>query len=165
MPVGGGIGVPSPGSGSWVISSHSLRNAIRAESTWFVRLSPGISFVLVPYVIIAFALFTIWRDVHQAAYTHAAYAAVNALLCAYAVVAFIGIRHSLVDVWSNVVQRIWQPVERVEHEPVQELDWVTVLYDGAQTGGGVALPSATALRSTESRVYADRVAETGAVGA
>ena len=39
----------------------------------------------------------------------------NALLCAYAVVAFIGIRHSLVDVWSNVVQRVWQPVERVEH--------------------------------------------------
>jgi len=150
----------------------SLGQAIGGQKIAFARTpkvrnrtTAAISFVLVPYVIIAFALFTIWRDVHQAAYTHAAYAAVNALLCAYAVVAFIGIRHSLVDVWSNVVQRIWQPVERVEHEPVQELDWVTVLYDGAQTGGGVALPSATALRSTESRVYADRVAETGAVGA
>ena len=40
-----------------------------------------------------------------------------------------------------------------------------MLYDGAQTGGGVALPSATALRSTEARPYAgagvERVVEAG----
>ena len=112
------------------------------------RTTAAISFVLVPYLIVAFALFTIWRDVHQAAYTHAAYAAVNALLCAYAVVAFIGIRHSLVDVWSNVLMRVWRPVEPVARPEVEQLDWVTVLYDGAHAGGGgVALPSAGALRS------------------
>jgi cellulose synthase/poly-beta-1,6-N-acetylglucosamine synthase-like glycosyltransferase len=113
------------------------------------RTTAAISFVLVPYLIVAFALFTIWRDVHQAAYTHAAYAAVNALLCAYALVAFIGIRHSLVDVWSNVLMRVWRPVEPVARPEVEQLDWVTVLYDGAHAGaGGKALPSAVALQST-----------------
>jgi cellulose synthase/poly-beta-1,6-N-acetylglucosamine synthase-like glycosyltransferase len=114
------------------------------------RTTAAISFVLVPYVIIAFALFTIWRDVHQAAYAHAAYAGVNAVLCFYAVVAFIGIRHSIVDVWSNVLQRIWRPVEPAAQDEVKELDWVTVLYDGAHAGAGARmLPSATALRSTD----------------
>ena len=114
------------------------------------RTTAAISFVLVPYVIIVFALFTIWRDVHQAAYAHAAYAAVNAVLCAYAVMAFIGIRHSLVDIWSNLVQRVWRPVEPVADGGVKELDWVTVLYDGAHAGAGARMvPSATALHSTD----------------
>jgi cellulose synthase/poly-beta-1,6-N-acetylglucosamine synthase-like glycosyltransferase len=115
------------------------------------RTTAAISFVVFPYLIILFALFTIWRDLVERQYTHAAYAAVNALLCGYAVVAFIGIRHSLVDVWSNVLQRVWRPVEATDAGDVKELDWVTVLYDGAQTGvGAKALPSAAALRSTDS---------------
>jgi cellulose synthase/poly-beta-1,6-N-acetylglucosamine synthase-like glycosyltransferase len=137
----------------------SLGQAIGGQKIAFARTpkvrnrtTAAISFVLVPYAIVAFALFTIWRDVHQEAYVHAAYAAVNAVLCAYAVVAFIGIRHSLVDVWSNVLQRVWRPVEQADRAPVPELDWVTVLYDGAQSGGGVALPSAAALRSSEAGV-------------
>jgi cellulose synthase/poly-beta-1,6-N-acetylglucosamine synthase-like glycosyltransferase len=134
----------------------SLGQAIGGQKIAFARTpkvrnrtTAAISFVAVPYLIVAFALFTIWRDVHQAAYTHAAYAAVNALLCAYAVVAFIGIRHSLVDIWSNVLQRVWRPVEPVGRPQVEELDWVTVLYDGAHAGAGARMPSATALRSGE----------------
>jgi hypothetical protein len=133
----------------------SLGQAIGGQKIAFARTpkvrnrtTAAISFVLVPYVIVAFALFTIWRDVHQEAYTHAAYAAVNAVLCAYAVVAFIGIRHSLVDVWSNVIQRVWRPVEPVGQVEVEELDWVTVLYDGAHAGAGARMPSAAALHST-----------------
>jgi cellulose synthase (UDP-forming) len=124
------------------------------------RTTAAISFVLVPYVIVAFALFTIWRDVHQAAYVHAGYAAVNAVLCSYAIVAFVGIRHSLVDVWSNVLERVWRPVEQVDGGAVTELDWVTVLYDGAHAGAGARmLPSAAALRSTSA--MAEAVADHG----
>jgi hypothetical protein len=46
---------------------------------------------------------------------------------------------------------VWRPVEATDAGDVKELDWVTVLYDGAQTGvGAKALPSAAALRSTDS---------------
>ena len=99
------------------------------------RTTAAISFVLVPYVIIAvLALHDLARRPRGSGTRTPAYAAVNAVLCLYAVVAFIGIRHSLVDVWSNVVQRVWRPVEPAKASDVKELDWVTVLYDGAQTG-------------------------------
>jgi cellulose synthase (UDP-forming) len=110
------------------------------------RTTAAITFVVVPYVIIAFSLFTIWRDVHQEHYAHAAYAAVNALLCTYAVVAFIGIRHSLVDLWLNVVERLYRPAGESTERTTGELDWVTVLYDGAHDGSDVVpVPSPAAL--------------------
>jgi cellulose synthase/poly-beta-1,6-N-acetylglucosamine synthase-like glycosyltransferase len=110
------------------------------------RTTASVTFVLVPYLIIAFSLFTIWRDVNEEHYVHAGYAAGNALLCGYAVVAFIGIRHSIVDLWLNVVQRLYRPADDSSDHAPKELDWATVLYDGAQEGSdAVPLPTPTAL--------------------
>jgi hypothetical protein len=66
---------------------------------------------------------------------------VNALLGAYAIVAFIGLRNSLVDIWINVVSWLYKPQRHApaparrlpepESVPDSEPDnWELVLYLG-----------------------------------
>jgi cellulose synthase (UDP-forming) len=113
------------------------------------RTTAAVTFVVVPYVVIAISVFTIWRDLQAEHYAHAAYAGANAVLCAYAVVAFIGIRHSIVDIWVNFVQRLYQPSGEASERPAEELDWATVLYDGARNGSGSRpVPAAAALATS-----------------
>lgn len=104
------------------------------------RTTAAITFVTVPYLIVAFSAFTIWRDVTQERYAHAAFAAVNALLGLYAVKAFIGLRNSAMDVWMNIVQRLYRPAGSDGPQRVPEPDWITVLYHGAgeESGAGPA---------------------------
>ena len=93
------------------------------------RTVAPLSFVALPFLLIAWSGYTFARDLHQQTYTHAAFAAVNGLLTTYAVVAFIGMRHSMVDMFLNLRERIYRPVrptDAPEHTP----DWVTVLYHG-----------------------------------
>ena len=40
---------------------------------------------------------------------NAVFAAINGVLAAYAIVAFIGVRNSLVDIWANVVSWLYKP--------------------------------------------------------
>jgi cellulose synthase (UDP-forming) len=124
------------------------------------RTTASVTFILVPYLIIAFSLFTIWRDIHQEHYTHAVYAGGNALLCAYAVVAFIGVRHSIVDLWMNLVLRLYRPADDSSERDSDQLDWETVLYEGAQNGSDVPpLPSPHALALNGNGSHALEVAE------
>ena len=109
------------------------------------RTTAPISFVLIPYAIIAFSLFTVWHDVREQHFPHAAFAAANALLCMYAVMAFIGLRHSIVDVWLNLTSRLYRSKGDAMPKTNEELDWVSVLYHGADENGGrgfVAGPNA-----------------------
>ncbi|MFB0833935.1 glycosyltransferase family 2 protein [Arthrobacter halodurans] len=94
-------------------------------------------YVAVPYLIVAFSLLTLWRDVQGQNWGNAAFAAINAALAAYAIRAYIGIKNSLVDMALGVVDWLFvHPRERkAAPEPLPEAtpettDWSTILYQG-----------------------------------
>jgi cellulose synthase/poly-beta-1,6-N-acetylglucosamine synthase-like glycosyltransferase len=69
------------------------------------------------------------------------FAALNTLLCAYAIVAFVGLRNSLMDIWINVVSWLYKP-QRYKPTPARRTapasvspgaqleDWEQILYLG-----------------------------------
>ena len=143
---------PAPAAGQLVGALKSIGQAIGGQKIAFARTPKvrnrrrPLMFVSSPYLIVAFSLLTGWLDVHHDHYTHAAYAAVNALLCAYALVAFIGIRHSLVDLWVNTVQYLYRSRDDRSERTDDELDWATVLFAGASDGmHGLPIPASQTL--------------------
>lgn len=123
----------------------SLQQAITGDKIPFVRTpkvkdrtaAPGL-YVLVPYLIVAFSVFTLWRDATVGNWGNFAFAALNAVLAAFAIRAYIGVRNSVVDVslgllnWLHVSPR----AEKTSAVPVivpktaEEVDWQALLYHG-----------------------------------
>lgn len=73
------------------------------------RTTPGLTFVLMPYVFVVFSVLVIIDDVPQHRWVNVTLAGINAVLAGYAIVAYIGVGHSIVDVWSNVVNWLYKP--------------------------------------------------------
>ncbi len=98
------------------------------------RTASPIPYVLAPYLVIGFSVFTFWRDMESQNWGNAAFAAFNAILAAWATVSYIGLGASLVDLWGGIVRWILvEPQPRSRPVPVAqtELDWRVVLYNGA----------------------------------
>ena len=94
----------------------SIVQAVTGRKTPFVRTpkvrsrtTSPVSMVVVPYVLVALSAMVAIRDIGNGDYAHAAFAALNALLCGYAIVAFVGIRNSVADVAVNVANAFLQP--------------------------------------------------------
>jgi cellulose synthase (UDP-forming) len=124
------------------------------------RTASPLPYVVVPYLIVAFSLLTLWRDVSAQNWGNAAFAAFNALLGTGAIVANIGIWNSIVDV--NVSLSRWLFVERkprvartaVTLSPSVPLpDWRTVLYHGSTETAGTP-PSIPALAAASAEAIA-----------
>ena len=90
------------------------------------RTVAPLSFVVIPYVIVALSAWTLWRDLQLNQFTHALFAGSNAMLTLYAVVAFVGIRYSLADTRVNLMERLYVQVQTQEVEV--EPDWDPVLH-------------------------------------
>ena len=73
------------------------------------RTTPGFSFVVLPYVFVAFSALTLISDVDRGRWVNAALAGLNALLAAYAIVSYIGVGNSIVDIWNNVLSWLYKP--------------------------------------------------------
>lgn len=121
----------------------SLQQAITGEKIPFVRTpkvkdrtaAPAL-YVIAPYLIIAFSLLTFARDVHAQNWGNALFAALNASLAAYATWMYLGLRHSVVDVWLALLN--WLYVEKKPAavvapriiDPNKPVDWSSILYHG-----------------------------------
>jgi hypothetical protein len=84
-------------------------------------------------------MFTLWRDVNAQNWGNAAFAAFNAFLASWAVVAYIGIGNSIVDIWLGVTKPLYVEKNRkrvaIEAAAYAEvLDWRSVLYHGHADG-------------------------------
>jgi cellulose synthase/poly-beta-1,6-N-acetylglucosamine synthase-like glycosyltransferase len=106
------------------------------------RTVPAFVYVVLPYLLVAYSARTFkiaWDHGH---WSSAVFAAVNAVLGSYAIVAFIGIRHSLIDIWANVVSWLYKP-QTFKPTPARSApaaaapgtgddvgDWAFVLYMG-----------------------------------
>lgn len=122
----------------------SLQQAFTGDKIPFVRTpkvknrtaAPGL-YVLVPYLIVAFSLFTLWRDITVGNWGNATFAALNATLAAIAIRSYIGLGNSVVDIslgflnWLYVKPRVRAlPVPVVVPKTPEEVDWQSVLYHG-----------------------------------
>lgn len=124
----------------------SLQQAATGEKIPFARTpkvsnrtaAPGL-FVFFPYLIIGFSLYSLYRDVMDENWGNAAFAGINAVLCTWAVVAYVGIRNSIVDMVLGVVGWLW--VEKKETpqpravDPDKPVDWNAILYFGERRLG------------------------------
>jgi cellulose synthase (UDP-forming) len=125
----------------------SLQQAVTSKKIPFARTpkvrnrtAAPILFVVVPILIVAFSALTLWRDVQNQNWGNAAFAGFNALLAGFAILSYIGVWNSIVDVWLGATQ--WMFVERAPRRPVAEpephaeptLDWRAVIYHGHAVG-------------------------------
>ena len=99
------------------------------------RTTATLSFIVMPYVLVGFSVWTLWRDILHEHWGHAVFAGTNAALTFYAIVAFIGLRHSLVDIVVNLVQRLRRIGRKRKStpQPVEEAPptWADVLHYGS----------------------------------
>ena len=135
----------------------SLQQMVSGEKIPFARTpkvadrtaSPAI-YVLVPWAIVIFSVLTLYRDINAQNWGNAAFAAFNATLCLFAIIAYIGIWNSIVDLVLGVVDWLFVPAGPSRREkraaklaaraaaaekeaadaPPAELDWRSVLYYG-----------------------------------
>jgi cellulose synthase/poly-beta-1,6-N-acetylglucosamine synthase-like glycosyltransferase len=128
----------------------SLQQAVTGKKIPFARTpkvrdrtATPLLFALSPIVIIGYSLFTLWRDVHIGNWGNGAFAAFNAVSASYAVLALMGLRNTLTDLWLGFVAHLYvtekkaagpQPGRRRNRRPVVEpaiLQWQDILYRGA----------------------------------
>ena len=105
------------------------------------RTASPLLYVIAPLAIVAFSLFTLWRDVNAQNWGNAAFAAFNATLAVWAIVAYIGIGNTIVDIWLGLTKPLYvdKSRKRTAAEPVPvtaSIDWRSVLYHG-HAGGEV----------------------------
>jgi cellulose synthase/poly-beta-1,6-N-acetylglucosamine synthase-like glycosyltransferase len=133
----------------------SLQQAVTGKKIPFAR-TPKVSnrtatpllFAVSPLLIIGFSVFTFLRDYHDHNWGNAAFAGLNAIAASYAVIAFMGLRNTLTDIWLGFVEHLYvaqrtEPVQlmrgrRIEVAPTPEPTWQEVLYRGvAATESGL----------------------------
>jgi cellulose synthase/poly-beta-1,6-N-acetylglucosamine synthase-like glycosyltransferase len=104
------------------------------------RTVPAFIYVVLPYLLVGWSVYTFKVAYEHDLWSNAIFAAINGVLGAYAIVAFIGIGDSLVDIWTNVVSWLYKPQgpEKMAArapaplEPTEAgvADWELVLYLG-----------------------------------
>ncbi|MFC4222279.1 glycosyltransferase family 2 protein [Lysinibacter cavernae] len=126
----------------------SFQQALTSEKIPFAR-TPKVSdrtaspawFVLMPVLIVAFSLLTLWRDATIGHWGNAAFAAFNAVLATWAIYSYIGVKNSVVDFVLGIENWLYvdakpKPsaqngditVEGVAATPA--VQWESILYHG-----------------------------------
>jgi cellulose synthase/poly-beta-1,6-N-acetylglucosamine synthase-like glycosyltransferase len=104
------------------------------------RTVPAFLYVVLPYLLVGWSVYTFKVAYEHHQWSNAVFATINAVLGAYAIVAFIGVRNSLVDIWVNVTSWLYKPQGPKKMaarapaalEPTDEgvANWELVLYLG-----------------------------------
>ncbi|WP_433862493.1 glycosyltransferase family 2 protein [Streptomyces sp. L7] len=105
------------------------------------RTASPLLYVIAPLAIIGFSLFTLWRDWNAHNWGNAAFAAFNATLAIWSLVAYIGIWNTVVDIWLGLTKPLYVEKKRKRSAPAtapvtESIDWRSVLYHG-HAGGEV----------------------------
>ncbi len=123
----------------------SLQQALTGKKIPFARtpkvknrtISPML-YVITPLLIVAFSLLTLWRDVSAENWGNAAFAAFNTILALWAIIAYIGLGSTLLDIWHGLTNWLYVDVKPKTNAagPAENpaLDWQAVLYHGDAKG-------------------------------
>lgn len=119
----------------------SLQQALTGKKIPFARtpkvknrtVSPML-YVVTPLLIVGFSLFTLWRDYNAHNWGNAAFAGFNAVVALWAILAYIGVIGTLVDIWVGLTDWMYVDVKpkgsTVAEKRTPALDWRAVLYHG-----------------------------------
>ncbi|SOC51695.1 EAL domain, c-di-GMP-specific phosphodiesterase class I (or its enzymatically inactive variant) [Blastococcus aggregatus] len=124
------------------------------------RTTAGAFFILAPLALIGLAGYAVVTDIQREQWGHLVYALLNFTLASYAMVAFVGVGNSIVDLWVHLRDWLYRPVDtrrpaasvpapresgapqaarrRAVVEPVGA-DWASVLHYGIPGTEGGAL--------------------------
>jgi len=102
------------------------------------RTASPMMYVIIPLLIVAFSVFTLGRDISAHNWGNALFACFNAIVALWAIVSYIGIWNTLVDIWLGATNWLYvdvKPKGAVSEQPEQPiLDWRAVLYHGDVEG-------------------------------
>jgi hypothetical protein len=118
------------------------------------RTTPGFTFVVMPYVFVAFSALTLIADLHRDRWVNAVMAAVNGVLAGYAIIAYVGVGNSIVDVWNNVLSWLYKPQRQAPVKRVARRGAVPISVAGvpaAHWSQTLAYASADGVRRGERR--------------
>ncbi|MGD9998150.1 MAG: EAL domain-containing protein [Ilumatobacteraceae bacterium] len=73
------------------------------------RTTARAGYILAPCLLIAFSVYTVIVDIDRGHWGHLFFAALNASLATYAMVAFVGVRNSIVDLWMQLRGWLYRP--------------------------------------------------------
>ena len=119
----------------------SLQQALTGKKIPFARtpkvkdrtISP-VLYVIAPLLIVGFSSFTLWRDGMAGNWGNAAFAAFNATVALWAILAYIGIGNTAADTWRGLTNWMYvesKPKKNADRKPSEPaLDWQAVLYHG-----------------------------------
>jgi cellulose synthase (UDP-forming) len=116
----------------------SLQQAITTKKIPFAR-TPKVKnrtatawlYLVSPLLIIGFSLFTLWRNIEGENWGNAAFAGFNAFAATWAVVAYIGVKNMMVDLWLATIDWLYVEVPIKESKPktkwrIPSLSWQKV---------------------------------------
>jgi len=119
---------------------RSLWQAVTGEKGAFAR-TPKVQnrtratvlFVTTPYLLVGLSCLTALGYIQRHQWQNGVLSSVNALLAVYGIVAFIGLRNSLSDLWAGLVAKLYREKRRPQPavERVAEPSWSSVLYYGS----------------------------------
>lgn len=118
----------------------SLEQALTTKKTAFARTpkvknrtAVGLPYVISPLLIVAFSIFTLYRNILGDNWGNAAFAGFNAVASIWAILSYIGIRNLLVDVWLGLTDMLYvnvTPKKKVQEDGEKTFNWQGVLYHG-----------------------------------
>ncbi len=95
------------------------------------RTPASMQYVIVPLLVVAFSIFTVWRNINIPNWGNAAFASFNAIVATWAILAYIGIGNILTDTWLGLTDWLYiedKPrVAKKKIKPEPEVDWKAVL--------------------------------------
>lgn len=119
----------------------SLQQALTGKKIPFAR-TPKVNnrtaspmlYVLAPLFVVGFSIFTMYRDDLSHNWGNFAFAAFNASVATWAIMAYIGLWHTVVDIWLGTTKWLYVDVPAaktaVSDTSDPGLDWQAVLYHG-----------------------------------
>ncbi|MEN2740448.1 glycosyltransferase family 2 protein [Microbacterium sp. X-17] len=122
------------------------------------RTATTLLYVVFPWGIVAFSLFTAWWSFTAQNWGTFIFGAFNFVTALWACVENIGIRNSIVDFWMGLTNWMWVPVKkdaRTKATPGQAgFDWQDALFHGYPAAGepGAPTPSRSRKRPVPQRV-------------
>ena len=124
----------------------SIQQAISGNKIPFARtpkvknrtISP-LLYIVTPILIVVFSLFILWQDEIARNWGNAAFAAFNAYVTTWAIIAYIGVRNTIIDIYHGIKNWLYVDVDKKKiknklENPEPEFDWRTTLYYGDMEG-------------------------------
>lgn len=94
-------------------------------------------YVVTPLLIVAFSIVTLYRDFSAQNWGNASFAAFNAIVALWAILAYIGIGNTLKDIWVGLTDWMYVDIKPKQTKTVTTeepaIDWRAVLYHGNST--------------------------------